>query len=81
MPAVGSAASANGMGAKLTVFDGVGHLAAGPVEIGVERPQVGSGPKEDRSSLLKWIAAGTLVVVPLAALFDGARRRLRRRRS
>ena len=90
MPAIGFAASANGADAKfaadksdraLTAFDGVGHLAAGPVEAGAERPQAGSGSNESRIGLLKWIAAGTLVAVPLAAIFDGMRRRLWRRRS
>ena len=90
MAAVGTAAFANAAGAKFavdkidpafTAFDGVGHLAAGTIEAGAERPRAGTGPKEERISLLKWIAAGTLVAVPLAVLLDSARRRVRRPRS
>ena len=90
LPAVGSAASANGAGAKFVAdrsgrafaaFDGVGYLAARPLEVDAERPRAGPNSKEDRISLLKWIAAGTLVAVPLAVLLDSARRRVRRPRS
>lgn len=86
MPAVGSQASATGAGARLAAdngdrafpaLDGVGHLAAGQAEVATERPRADPGSKEDRIDLLKWIAAGTLVVAPLAALLDGARRRVR----
>lgn len=90
MPANVSAASVYVSDAKFTtdgddppstVLDGVGHLVASPVGGDAERPQAGPVSKEDRVGLLKWIAAATLVAVPLAALFDGVRRRGWRRRS
>ena len=64
-----------------TALDGVVHAVVAPLEGGTEWSQTGSVSKADRIGLLKWIAAGTLVAVPLVVLLDGARRRFWHRRS
>ncbi len=90
MPAVTYAASSKGADAMPAAdgnqrpspaLDGLAHLVAAPLEGDTERPQAGTVSNSDRISLLKWIAAGTLVAVPLVVLLDGARRRFWHRRS
>ena len=45
-----------------------------------ELPRTGTGTDVDRASTLKWIAAGTLIAVPMVAAMDVLRRRWRRSR-